>query len=144
MRALGLGPGDIRPWADDAAPDPARNRLISLSLRPAPVTDQWLTEGAALTELASAMARVSLIEAPTPRAEALAIALILREAAETGRRAALVTPDRTLTRRVTAALDRWGIVPDDSAGQPLSQSPPGRLPAPGRAVCSAASRRSRR
>jgi len=127
MRALGLGPGDIRAWADDAAPDPARGRVISLALRPAPVTDQWLTEGAALTGLASAMARVSLISAPTPRAEATAIALILREAAETGRRAALVTPDRTLTRRVTAVLDRWGIVPDDSAGQPLSQSPPGRF-----------------
>jgi ATP-dependent helicase/nuclease subunit B len=32
-----------------------------------------------------------------------------------------------LTRRVTAALDRWGITPDDSAGRPLALSAPGRL-----------------
>jgi ATP-dependent helicase/nuclease subunit B len=28
---------------------------------------------------------------------------------------------------VAAALDRWGIVPDDSAGKPLALSAPGRL-----------------
>ncbi|MGB0766583.1 MAG: TIGR02206 family membrane protein, partial [Phycisphaeraceae bacterium] len=44
------------------------------------------------------------IEAADPRAEANALALILREAAETGTRAALVTPDRMLTRRVAAVF----------------------------------------
>jgi hypothetical protein len=38
-----------------------------------------------------------------------------------------ITPDRMLTRQVTATLDRWGIVPDDSAGKPLALSAPGRL-----------------
>lgn len=32
-----------------------------------------------------------------------------------------------LTRQVSAALDRWDILPDDSAGQPLQLSPPGRF-----------------
>ena len=32
-----------------------------------------------------------------------------------------------LTRQVTAALDRWDITPDDSAGQPLQLSAPGRF-----------------
>ena len=67
------------------------------------------------------------IEAADPRAAALAIALSLRQAAETEQTAALITPDRMLTRRVTAALDRWNIVPDDSAGLPLQLSPPGRF-----------------
>ncbi|TAG28585.1 MAG: hypothetical protein EAZ40_03400, partial [Rhodobacterales bacterium] len=57
----------------------------------------------------------------------VAIALILRKAAEDGSTAALVTPDRNLARRVVASLDRWGILPDDSAGRPLALSPPGRL-----------------
>ncbi len=125
--ALEMTPAQIRPWRDTAAPDPARNRLLSLALRPAPVTDQWMAEGTALGPLAPATERLTLIEAPTERAEALAIALCLREAAEMGRRAALITPDRMLTRRVTAALDRWGIRPDDSAGQPLAQTAPGRF-----------------
>jgi ATP-dependent helicase/nuclease subunit B len=127
MQALDLGPRDIRPWSDARPPCPARNRLISLSLRPAPVTDQWLTEGQTLHDIAEASAGMTLIEAAGPRAEALAIALILRQAAEQGRTAALITPDRGLTRQVTAALDRWGILPDDSAGRPLALSAPGRL-----------------
>lgn len=126
-RMLDLGPADIRPWADGAAPDPARNRVLSLALRPAPVTDQWMTEGHMLGDLVDATANLTLIAAPAPRAEALALAVRLREAVDQGIRAALITPDRTLARRVTAALDRWGILPDDSAGQPLNQTAPGRF-----------------
>ena len=127
MDLLDCDPGAIRPWTDTEPPDPGRNRLISLSLRPAPITDQWLTEGPKLPDLGPATNGLTLIEAPGERAEAIAIALILREAAEAGTRAALISPDRNLTRRVTAALDRWGIRPDDSAGRPLALSAPGRL-----------------
>ncbi|GHD98284.1 helicase [Defluviimonas sp. 20V17] len=127
MEEIGFSAETVTNWARDDAPDPARNRLISLSLRPAPVTDQWMQEGRALRGLGGACARMSLIEAPGPRAEALAIALCLREAAEHGRRACLISPDRILTRQVTAALGRWAILPDDSAGRPLGLSPPGRL-----------------
>ncbi|MFN6952156.1 MAG: double-strand break repair protein AddB, partial [Albidovulum sp.] len=126
-RALGVSASDVAPWGAEVAPDPARNRLVSLALRPAPVTDQWMAEGASLGPVGPATARLSLIEAPDPRTEALAIALLLRQVAEDGRCAHLVTPDRVLARRVTAALDRWGIVPDDSAGRPLLQSAPGRF-----------------
>ena len=126
-RTLKTTPGSVRPWSDIAAPAPGRNQLLSLALRPAPVTDQWMADGAALGPLGPATSGLTLIEAPSPRAEALAIALRLRKAAEDGQRAALITPDRMLTRRVTAALDRWGIVPDDSAGLPLVQSAPGRF-----------------
>lgn len=124
---LGHDPQDVQPWTTTPAPDPARNRLISLSLRPAPTTHQWLAEGPGLPDLVGATEGLTLVEAPSPRAEATAIALILREAAEVGTRAALISPDRNLTRRVTAALDRWGIRPDDSAGRPLALSAPGRL-----------------
>ncbi|MDR5652681.1 double-strand break repair protein AddB [Ruixingdingia sedimenti] len=127
LRGLDLRPGDVQAWCGTEPPDLGRNRLVSLALRPAPVTDQWLAEGAALPDLRAATAGLTLIEAPGPRDEALAIALILREAAEDGRRAALVTPDRGLARQVVAALDRWGILPDDSAGQPLALSAPGRF-----------------
>ncbi|UAB88819.1 double-strand break repair protein AddB [Ruegeria sp. SCSIO 43209] len=127
MLGLGLSPDQIRPWTTDQAPSPARNKLISLALRPAPVTDAWMAEGPLLPDLNGATKDVTLIEAPSPRAEALAIALRLRQAAETGQTAALITPDRMLTRQVSAALDRWNILPDDSAGLPLQLSPPGRF-----------------
>ncbi len=127
MRELGLSPGDIHRWTNEEAPSPARNRLVSLALRPAPVTDAWMSEGPNLTDIRPAMENVTLVEAQSPRAEALAIALRLRQAAETGQTAALITPDRMLTRQVSAALDRWNILPDDSAGLPLQLSPPGRF-----------------
>lgn len=127
LSALNAEPQDVQRWTDDAPASLARNQLISLSLRPAPVTDQWLTEGQTLPDLLIATEGMTLLEAQTPRAEALSIALILRQAAEDGRSATLITPDRNLGRLVTAALDRWGITPDDSAGNPLALSPPGRF-----------------
>lgn len=127
MATLGVDPGAVPGWITAPPPDPARNALISLALRPAPVTDQWLSEGAGLGDLVAATQNLSLIEAPSQRHEALAIALCLRQAAVDGRKAALITPDRTLARRVTAALDRWQLRPDDSAGRPLMLSAPGRF-----------------
>ena len=71
---------------------------------------------------------MTLVTAPSPRAEALAIAMRLREAAETGQTAALITPDRMLTRDRLAPPWTDGIsFPDDSAGLPLHLSPPGRF-----------------
>ncbi|MCV6596692.1 MAG: double-strand break repair protein AddB [Mangrovicoccus sp.] len=127
LAASGRSRADLRPWGAGAAPDAARGALISLALRPAPVTDRWQIEGPGLGDLPQACAQMSLIEAPDPRHEASAIALRLRQAAQAGQSAALISPDRMLTRRVTAMLARWGIEPDDSAGEPLSQSPMGRL-----------------
>ncbi len=127
MRDLDLAPGQILAWHDTPCPSPARNAVVSLALRPAPVTDSWMTDGKNITDIDVALAPVTLIEAETPRLEALAIAARLREAAEAGQSAALITPDRQLTRQVTAALQRWRIEPDDSAGIPLAQTAPGRL-----------------
>jgi ATP-dependent helicase/nuclease subunit B len=127
LHALRITPDAVRPWVEVTGPDPARNRMISLALRPAPMTDQWLADGPGLGELAAITENLTLIEAATPAAEAKAIAIRLRAAVEAGMTAALVTPDRGLTRRVAASLDRWGIIPDDSAGEPLSQTAPGRF-----------------
>lgn len=125
---LGFDPATVPAWHDTAPPVPERNALISLALRPAPVTDQWRTDGKALAgRLGPALASLDWVEAPDPRGEAQVIALALREAAENGQRAALITPDRSLARRVTAELDHWRLIPDDSAGRPLGLTPPGTL-----------------
>ncbi len=127
LARLELSPTRLKKWSTTDMPENPRGRLISLALRPAPVTSQWLDEGPLLGPLGPACAGLDLIEADTPRHEANAIALCLRHALEEGKTAALISPDRNLTRMVTAALDRWGILPDDSAGTPLHLSPPGRF-----------------
>jgi ATP-dependent helicase/nuclease subunit B len=126
--AAGLEPGAVPEWAPSLQPaSVARNRLVSLALRPAPVTDQWRVEGPKLQGLDAALRPVTYLQAPNPQTEATAIALGLRHAAENHIRAALVSPDRNLTRQVAAALDRWNITPDDSAGEPLGLTAPGRF-----------------
>ena len=128
LAELNLSHSQLQNWDETAKPiHDGRNKLVSLALRPAPVTDAWLSEGPKLKGLADAMADVTLVEAPTQRVETLAIALRLRQAAAEGMSAALVTPDQTLARRVTAALSAWNITPNDSAGARLDLSPPGRL-----------------
>ncbi len=127
LKRAGLTPSDVPRWTSDTPPAPDRNRLVSLALRPAPVTDQWQAEGKAFQGIGAATENLALIETRTPRDEALAIAVVLRQSIEDGVPVALITPDRNLTRQVAAALDRWRITPDDSAGRPLALSAPGRL-----------------
>ncbi len=125
-KTVGFEPADMPVWHDTPAENAKRNALASLSLRPAPVTAQWLVEGPKLLpDLAAACRNLTLLEAPNPRLEATAIAIKLRESLHQGKKAALVTPDRLLARRVSAMLHRWNITPDDSAGQPAQLSPPG-------------------
>jgi len=128
-RLLGLlemEPAQVQPWVEGSRGTP-RLRLLTQALRPAPVTDAWQRDAAALTaEAQPATAGLTLIEAPTPRHEAAAIALAIRRALEVaGKRIALITPDAALARRVTAELARYAILPDDSLGQPLARSPAG-------------------
>ncbi|NRB33984.1 MAG: double-strand break repair protein AddB [Rhodobacteraceae bacterium] len=127
LQTLGLTIDHLRPWTDAQPARSDRNRLVSLALRPAPVTDAWMRDGPSLQNLGHATVGLTLVQAASPREEAQAIALRLREAAETGQTAALITPDRMLSRQVTAALQRWDILPDDSAGTPLHLTAPGRF-----------------
>jgi ATP-dependent helicase/nuclease subunit B len=106
-----------------------RERLASEALRPAEKSELWkerLAERSFAADADAAMAGVSVIEAANAEEEALAIAVALREAMQTpGKTAALVTPDRTLARRVLAALARWNIPVDDSGGDALGDTPAG-------------------
>jgi len=134
--ALGPALGPTLGFTPEPTPGPAaasaareqRRRLVDLALYPAAATPRWCAEAGLInpTRAAEAFDGVTRIDAPGPGEEAAVIALILRRVLETpGQRAALVTPDRGLARRVAGALARWGIAVDDSAGAPLSHSPPG-------------------
>ncbi len=128
---LGIGAGAVRDWphgADDPAASESRAALrmrlqfVAAAIDPPDAPGRILpADGAAV-----AFARVKRVDCAGPAEEAQAIALMLREALETpGRTAALITPDRALARRVAAELGRFAIAIDDSAGVPLSHTPPG-------------------
>ena len=97
--------------------------FISEAMRPAETIHAWRnSDELPLTTLAG----VSRVDCPGPEEEARVVALVMREVLETpGRTAALVTPDRALARRVAAEVRRWDVEIDDSAGQPLGETPAG-------------------
>ncbi len=130
LSALGVSASDVRPLGDPDGALAARDRLISLAMAPAAQTDRWRDRGeevaAWLTD--GALAGVALVEAKNEQEEAMAITVALRAAIEEpGHRAALVTPDRALARRVSSELLRFGIIANDSGGTPLETTPPATL-----------------
>ena len=115
------------------APPPAllqRAAFLSEALRPADTTDAWAARSPALSApaVAAALEGVAVIVADNETEEALALAIALREVLETpGKTAALVTPDASIARHVSAELARWGIQVEDSAGRTLGQTEGGAL-----------------
>ncbi|WP_166039977.1 double-strand break repair protein AddB [Sphingosinicella sp. YJ22] len=123
---MGFARHEVEGWRWGGGRDaPAvRSRAIGNAMAPPEATAKW----AELKPAERRLSGVRALELADPAEEAQAIAIALREALEIpGKTAALVTPDRKLARRVSAHLKRWGIEADDSAGRPLSQTPPGTL-----------------
>jgi len=119
LAGLGAARADVVA-IDGAQVAPAgRARLLQQALLPAGAIGAWRDAAAPVL---TGLLRLHPADA---QEEAVAIALLLREALETPcHRAALVTPDRALAGRVAAELLRWGVVADDSAGEKLTDSPP--------------------
>lgn len=133
LDAVGATPGDVHrlaPRREGAGGNARRAAVIGAALRPAARTGEWLSLRGAFggrAGLSDALGAVTLVAAADEREEAQALAVSLRESVERGERAALVTPDRALARRVKHMLSRWEIRVDDSAGEPLAATPAGQL-----------------
>lgn len=127
IKRIGIIRSDIVALTAPAAH--ARERVTSEALRPALASQLWqaLPGDAGFAARAdAAVTDMAVIEAANAEEEALAIAVALREAADTkGKTAALVTPDVALGRRVAALLARWNVAVDDSRGQSLADLPEG-------------------
>jgi ATP-dependent helicase/nuclease subunit B len=105
-----------------------REVLASEAMRPANATSEWhdrLKRLDIAAQIAAGMDKLAVVEAPNPEMEALAIAVAMREARHLDKSVALVTPDRALARRVTAALGRWNLEYNDSGGDALIETPAG-------------------
>jgi ATP-dependent helicase/nuclease subunit B len=135
LTRLEIEPRDVAVWPSDGfsgAPR-MRARIVADALLPAAATESWekrakqcIADAAGERSVEHAWRDVARIDCATEQEEAGVIALLLREAVErpAPERAALVTPDRGLARRVKAELLRWGIAIDDSAGEALRLTPP--------------------
>jgi ATP-dependent helicase/nuclease subunit B len=119
LAGLGASREDVRPWDGAAAAPHGRLTTLTQALLPAAALSAWRAPPQ------GDCSGLSRLEPADQQEEAVAIALILRDALEVpGQLAALVTPDRGLAGRVAAELLHWDVVADDSAGEPLDQTPP--------------------
>ncbi len=131
LGSIGIERSDVT-YVEGTEPDKnsaSRLQLVSEVMRPAGTTEHWveqISDPKRKAEWSGVLESFNYIETPTAQDEAEVVSLILRRAIETpGVRAALVTPDRILGRRVSVRLLKWGIMVDDSAGRPLVKTPPG-------------------
>lgn len=116
MQSAGLSTTEIHTCSTQSTPQEV---WIREALKPAYQTDEW--RQANITQ--ENLKHIHLIETETPGEEALSIAVLLRQVLETPKKTAvLVTPDRSLARRVKMEMLRWGIQLDDSAGCTLSDT----------------------
>lgn len=122
LKRMGLSREAVQEFDGDAAPSP-RVALLQAALQPAITTSGWQ---AVQMDWKAALKGCSRIDCATVQEEATAIALLLRDTLELpGKTAALITPNRDLARRVAAALRRFHVAIDDSAGIPLHDTPAG-------------------
>lgn len=126
LNRMRVARGEVQPWhrRGEAAAPPERSHAISALFLPPEASRRWIDLPAEKRRLAG----VRVMQCATPEEEAQAVAVLVREAVEMAeKRVAVVTPDRALARRIVGHLGRWGIVADDTAGRPLSQTAAGRL-----------------
>ncbi|MEO6249013.1 MAG: double-strand break repair protein AddB [Sphingomicrobium sp.] len=126
LERLGVARAEVLPWrgAGRSASPAVRGRAVMHAMTAADFSEKW----SALPPRERRLTGIRAVELSDPAAEAMTIAVALREALETpAMTAALVTPDRVLAARVSAILQRWGIEADDSAGRPLSHAASGTL-----------------
>ncbi|MGX5841462.1 double-strand break repair protein AddB [Mesorhizobium sp. ArgA1] len=127
---IGVLRGDVEEVVTAEPALALRAALVGEALRPAETTELWAETRIRFNarDIAETFANVTLVEAASERDEALAIAIALKTAVEQpGQRAALVTGDRALARRVSAELLRFGVTADDSGGTPLANTPAASL-----------------
>lgn len=108
----------------------AKAKFFHEVMRPSQTTEAWfdLPSRISLEEMEKTLEGLRVINAQNTHEEALSISLIIREALERDKKkAVLITPNRILARRVCVQLKKWGILPDDSAGMPLSDTPQGHF-----------------
>lgn len=124
---LGIPRMAVRPLGEPSPAEAGRIDVLSQAFIPAETSDLWAARRAR-TDFQTALSGFRVVVARDERQEAEAIALLMRETLDQpDRTVALVTPDRRLARRVSIALQRWGITAEDSAGRSLADSRAGLL-----------------
>lgn len=132
LNAMGVSRTEVEDWplpqktSFPVGASDDRVEIMREVMRPSSTTAEWLKLPPSKRDAKKVFKGMRLVTTATRREEASVIALMMRETLETdGKTAALVTPDRVLARHVRAALMRFSIEIDDSAGITGEETPAG-------------------
>lgn len=117
-------------YVDELASEPAnfRTAIIRHAMVSPEQTAHWNAQREQLLpNIPDALCHVAIAVARTDEEQARAIALATYQARSENQSVGIISPDRTLARRIAAELRRFDISVDDSAGVPLYQTRIGRL-----------------
>lgn len=127
LRRLGTGPQAVTELArpEQNPRTTALREALALEAR----TAEWASarQSLGLERMGTALNDIAIMGARTDEEQARAIAVAARQALSGGKSVGIITPSRTLARRIAAELARFDVHVDDSAGTPLYQSAFGRL-----------------
>lgn len=103
-------------------PEAERTKFLRSVMAPPEYTGSWKQ---AVFDWPAALENITLVQCHDEHEEAGVISLMLRHVLEAKKLTAmLVTHDRVLARQVSAMMRRYGVDIDDSAGVPLTDTPP--------------------
>lgn len=130
LNVIGIHRKDVGNWHNISLSDTPvwRAKLATEIMRPAETSSAWqnLRTIYKRRDIERALDGLKIANCSSSQHEAQTIALALRQALEEPNKTAiLITPDRTLARRVAGICKRWDIALNDSSGQPLSKSTAG-------------------
>jgi ATP-dependent helicase/nuclease subunit B len=124
LNRMSISRAEVMRWprTGDSGALAKRSRALSNAFAVPNLTARWQE----LESQDRSLSGVQIVEARHSAEEAQTVALLAREALEEpGKRIAIITPDRSLAKRVSSHLKRWGVLANDTAGQPLSKTPSG-------------------
>lgn len=121
LERLHTSPKEVALWPE--CEETQRSWLAHYAFAPARESNEWLKLSKKTDDPIppNCLSGVTRLDCQNSSEEAKVIVLLLRQTLEDPHKtAALITPDRSLARRVVAEMRRYGVEINDSAGLPLS------------------------
>lgn len=119
---------NVQHWPDNTVTETNRHHFTRETTRPEDTSAKWMNfsqNNDARKNIQNSLNNLQYYECENTHDEASLISLMIRETLETDDKTlAVITPDRTLARRISTQCLKWGITVDDTAGYSILHSLP--------------------
>jgi ATP-dependent helicase/nuclease subunit B len=129
LERLGQERTSVKLWPDTQEKQIVTRHILTKEItRPEQTSSKWINfsqNDDARNSILSTLQNLQYFECDSTHDEATLISLMARETLESDDKTlAVITPDRTLARRISTQCLKWGIIVDDTAGYSILHSLP--------------------